>query len=177
MISIPDKCVVDTNVATTANRMNDGASERCVTASAKALDHVMRCGHVYLDDKRRILREYQKNLLGKKNSQPGPGTVFLKWILTNEWNSKRITRVPISEKREDPEDFHELAVPVSVQYDRSDKKFLAVAAAHPEHPVILQSFDSKWWGWQKELEKIGVSILFLCPEEISKKHSKKMGNA
>jgi hypothetical protein len=71
-------------------------------------------------------------------------------------------------------DFDELAdPPQGVHYDPSDRKFLAVAAAHKERPPILQALDSKWWGWQAALATIGVKIHFLCPE-IEQKYGEKM---
>ncbi len=33
--------------------------------------------------------------------------------------------------------------------------------------------DTKWWGWQEALAEVGVSIHFLCPQEIEKKHREK----
>lgn len=133
----------------------------------------MKDGHIFVDDARRIIKEYQDNL-GKKG-QAGPGTAFFKWLLTHEWNPKRITRVPLTPKPDDPEDFEELPQPEEgVRYDCSDRKFLAVAAAHGDLPPILQSFDSKWWGWQESLQACGVTIHFLCPE-IAKKHAEKTG--
>jgi hypothetical protein len=172
--AVARRCVVDTNVGTTANGRNPGAGVPCATASGVALHEVMLKGHVFIDSGGQILKEYRSNLLSK--GQPGPGTVFLKWILTNEWVPARVTHVDLTPKDSDPEDFKELpAATGGVSYDRSDRVFLAVAAAHPEHPLILQSFDSKWWGWQESLAKCGVTIHFLCPDEIAAKHKKKMG--
>ena len=174
-MTLPDHCVVDTNVATTANGKNPGAPPDCVVASARALQHVMSRGHVYIDDAGAIVQEYRANLSG--SGQPGPGDAFLKWVLTNEWAGIRVTRVPITPKTADPEDYEELPTPTDgTVYDRSDRKFLAVAAAHDPHPAILQSFDSKWWGWQAALAAIGVTIIFLCPEAIAAKHAEKMGS-
>jgi hypothetical protein len=170
---VPERCVVDTNVATTANGANAGASPDCVLASAKALQAVVASGHVFIDDGGRIVSEYRANLRAK--GQPGPGDAFLKWLLTHEWGGQRVTRVTITPTSNDGEDFVELAKPPQgTTYDRSDRKFLAVAAAHPEHPPILQSLDSKWWGWRQALAKDGVKIYFLCPGDIAKKHGQKM---
>src|SRR5690606_35406228 len=120
-----------------------------------------------------IVDEYRSNLSAA--GQPGPGDEFLKWLLTNEWSGKHVTRVPIT-RADEPHGYAELPLPPDgVTYDHSDRKFLAVAAAHPEHPVILQAFDSKWWGWQDALAEIGVSIRFLCPDAIAEKHAEKMG--
>jgi hypothetical protein len=170
---LPLRCVVDTNVAATANNANPAAGAQCVAASARALHSVMTSGHVFLDHGGRIVGEYRRRLNAK--GQPGAGDLFLKWLLTNEWSDKRVTRVPLTPRSHDDEDFEELPPPPEgVRYDRSDKKFLAVAAAHPEHPVILQSFDSKWWGWRAALAKIGVHVHFLCQPEIEAKHRQKM---
>ena len=171
---LPLRCVIDTNVTTTANRANPGAPPACVVSSAKALQAVMSDGHVFIDDGGRIIAEYRQNLGFK--GQPGPGDVFFKWLLTHEWGGEKVTRVAITPVAADDEDFEELSPPPrGVRYDRSDRKFLAVAAAHADRPPILQSFDSKWWGWQAALAKVGVTIHFLCEHEIAGKHRKKMG--
>lgn len=173
MSRAPVHCVVDTNVPTTANGMNPGASPECVAASARALQQVMLQGHVYIDNLGLIVGEYRKHLSGK--GQPGPGDAFFKWLLTHQWGVQRVTLVPITAKAGNSEDFAELPTPEDgTAYDRSDKKFLAVAAAHECHPQILQSFDSKWWGWQTSLAKCGVKIHFLCKNEIQAKHVEKM---
>lgn len=174
MTAIPVHCVVDTNVATTANGMNDGVSQQCVAASARALQSVMERGHVYIDAGGLITEEYGKNL--SRSGQPGPGDAFFKWLLTNEWSPHRVTRVSITPRPDDSENFEELPAPENgAVYDRSDRKFLAVAAAHERRPHILQSFDSKWWGWRASLAKCGVTIRFLCEVEIKGKHEEKMG--
>lgn len=171
---MPVRCVVDTNVCTTANAANPEASSGCVAASGRALQAVMSRGHVFLDVGGEIVREYRRNL--HAGGQGGPGNAFFKWVLTNEWTPQRVTRVQITSRNGDPEDFEELPVPSGgVSYDPSDRKFLAVAAAHAEHPPILQSFDSKWWGWQASLKEVRVTIHFLCPEEIAEKHREKIG--
>jgi hypothetical protein len=134
----------------------------------------MAVGHVFVDAGGLIVAEYRSNLRAK--GEPGPGDAFLKWLLTHEWGGRRVTRVPITPRDDDAEDFHECPpAPKSVSFDRSDRKFLAVAAAHSERPPVLQSFDSKWWGWREALAKAEVSVHFLCEDEIAEKHSKKMG--
>lgn len=176
MTAAPVSCVIDTNVPVTANGANNGAPQDCVAASAQALGAVMSKGHVFIDAEGRIAAEYRANLCAK--GQPGPGDAFLRWLLTHEWGGQRVTRVPITAKADDPDDFEELPTPpTGTRYDPSDRKFLAVAAAHDDHPPILQSFDSKWWGWQKALAKVGVTIHFLCPDAIKAKHAEKMGSS
>ena len=170
----PLRCVIDTNVATTANGANEGAPASCVAASARALAEVMKSGHLFVDQGGLIVDEYRSNLHAR--GQPGPGDAFLRWVLTHEWGGRRVTRVPITPRHEDPTDFAELAAPLpGTTYDSSDRKFLAVAAAHPEHPPILQSFDSKWWGWRASLASANVTVHFLCEKAIEAKFDEKMG--
>lgn len=174
MSASPLRCVIDTNVAVTANGENEGARQVCVASSARALHSVMEAGHVFIDSAGRIVEEYRANLRAK--GQPGPGDAFFKWLLTHEWGQRRVTQVPITPKDDDPQDFAEVPRPPGgIRFDPSDRKFLAVAAAHPEHPPILQSLDSKWWGWRGALGAAGITVHFLCEAEIAEKHGKKMG--
>lgn len=171
---MPTRCVVDTNVAMVANGLQDGASAACVAASARALYELMTAGHVFVDDGGRIVAEYRRNL-NPWTRQPGPGDAFLKWLLTQEWNGQRVTRVAITAKDHDPDDFHELpAPPDGVHYGPGDRKFLAVAAAYAPHPAVLQALDSKWWGWSDALQAAGVTIHFLCPYEAAALYAAKM---
>lgn len=158
--------VVDTNVPVTANGAN---GSDCAAACARALQEVMR-GHLFIDAAGTIVAEYRTNLAAFQD--PRAGNAFLKWVLTNEWNPARVTRVGVTPTG-DAQGFRELPIPPEgVQYDPSDRVFLAIAAAHAERPQILQAVDSKWWGWQEALSAAGVTIQFLCPE-IEQKYKEK----
>jgi hypothetical protein len=60
-------------------------------------------------------------------------------------------------------------------FDNSDRKFVAVANAHPDKPEILQATDSKWWGWKDALAKVGITVSFMCPEYVRIKYEEKIG--
>jgi hypothetical protein len=168
--------VVDTNVAMVADGAHSDASAACVAASARALQGLMTAGHLFVDDGGLIVQEYRATL--GSAGPPSPGRAFLRWVLTHEWAGARVTRVVITAKDEDPEDFHEVPpAPPGVQYDRSDRKFLAVAAGHARRPAILQALDSKWWGWREALSASGVAIHFLCPDQAAAKYVEKMGRS
>ena len=117
--------------------------------------------------------------MGGNRETPDEGRLRSKPILqnlSNEWSEERVTRVAITQKEGGLEDFKELpSPPKGVRYDPSDRKFLAVSAADPSHPPILQALDSKWWGWREALSRIGVSIFFICEKEIAAKYTQKMG--
>lgn len=169
----PVRCVVDTNVVATANGANPVAGATCKLTSAEALRAVMKHGHLYMDNDGLILDEY---LQAVGAGQPEPGGAFVRWVLQNQWAASRVSRVAVTPQTDGPTGFKELPAPkAGTTYDASDEKFLAVAAAHPERPAILQAFDSKWWGWQESLKECGVSIHFLCPSEIEEKYQEKMG--
>jgi hypothetical protein len=50
------------------------------------------------------------------------------------------------------------------KFDLSDRKFVAVALVHPEHPPILNASDSDWSHFKTALAAYGVQVEFLCPE-------------
>lgn len=170
---LPLRCVIDTNVVATAEGGNPEAGAPCRRASAEALQTVMRQGHLFLDHAGLILAEY----LGAVGAgQPEAGGAFVRWVLQNQWVAARVSHVAVTPQTDAPTGFVELPPPhAGTSYDPSDEKFLAVAAAHPERPPVLQAFDSKWWGWQDSLRACGVTVHFLCPEEIAAKYQEKMG--
>ena len=169
----PVRCVVDTNVVATAEGANPIAGADCRSASAAALLAVMRRGHLFLDNAGLIVAEY---LGAVRAGQPEAGGAFVRWVLQNQWVEAKVSRVAVTPRTDAPTAFHELPPPIAgITYDRSDEKFLAVAAAHPERPPVLQALDSKWWGWQDSLRACGVTLYFLCPDEIKAKYHEKMG--
>lgn len=167
----PERCVVDTNVAVTADGRNDTATAACMAASARVLNEVMTKGHLFIDADREIIDEYQRNLA--VGGEPKAGATFLKWLLTNEWDVDRVTRVRITKDGSETGYAELPAADDGTRYDRSDCKFLAVAAAHPDHPPVLQALDTKWWGWRAPLAKCDVTLHFVCEDEIAVKHREK----
>ncbi len=166
--------IVDTNVPLAANFEAD-VSDKCILTCVKHLKEIMENGCIALDEQWRILCEYMHKL--SSSGQPGVGDAFLKWVLTNQANQDRCTLVTITPKADDEMDFLEFPNHPKLQnFDRSDRKFVAVSAAHPNHPPILQTIDSKWWGWKYALAECGIEVFFLCPDEIAEKDAKKIGD-
>lgn len=160
--------VVDTNVAVVANGKSPQASSDCIIQCVKRLERVMTdIDKLVLDDSWRILDEYKDNL--RSAGQPGIGDAFLKWVLTNWANSDRCDLVEINQSAADETVFAEFPDdPDLAGFDPSDRKFIAVALAHPENPTILQAVDSKWWDFRHALHNNAVAVEFICEDDIQR---------
>ena len=81
------------------------------------------------------------------------------------YNPDRCESVEITPRNDLEDDFHEFPDdPALANFDRSDRKYVAVARASQQSPVILNATDSDWWHHRETFEKHGVVIEFLCPE-------------
>lgn len=123
----------------------------------------MRQGKLVLDDRFLILLEYQNKTQPKTGNRPGDA--FVKWALRNNRNGNLVDLVAIREEAMRgfvtfPDD------PALTTFDADDRKFVAVACAHPEKPPILQAADSKWLDWAPALKTHGVAVTFLCQADI-----------
>jgi len=173
----PKLSIVDTNVPINANlSVNPGSIPDdlvlCVSQCVLAIEHVIKTKSLVIDNGDEILSEYRHKL--SLQGQPGVGDKFVKWIHDNCWSLPVENRVTItSDANNSYKEFPSHAG--LTEFDLSDRKFVAVANAHPNKPTILQSTDSKWWGWKEALAESGIKVQFLCPEYSAKKHKEKMG--
>ena len=108
-----------------------------------------------------ILDEYRRNL--NPSGQPGLGDFFFKWVWERQADERhcRIVDVTPNDERvfdEFPDD------PRLSNFDRDDRKFVAVAIASGTAPKILNASDTDWWIHRQELGRHGVEIEFLCPD-------------
>jgi hypothetical protein len=155
--------VVDTNVILVANDQHEDVSPSCVSACALKLQSIMAGGRIALDHAFEILLEYQNKTTPKKRNRPGDA--FVKWALQNNANAAKCDRI---ETNPHPDRGY-VSFPDDARisnFDPPDRKFVAVAAAHPEKPPILQAADSKWLGWEPTLKEYGIQVDFLCPADI-----------
>lgn len=155
--------VIDTNVLLVANKQHEGVSARCIISCVEALDMIRKSGVVVLDDAYEILREY--SLKTTPNTGNRVGDVFLKWLYQNLGNPKNVERIHIEPHAEKVyEDFpNDDAL---ADFDRADRKFVAVAARHAQRHKILQAADSKWIEWSAKLAEHRIVIEFLCPQDV-----------
>ncbi len=162
--------IVDTNVAVVANGESGQASGECEETCINRLEEITT-GEVKLalDDQRRIIEEYRGNL--SPHGQPGAGDAFLKWVEMNWTNSKWCSLVSITPVNGLENEFHEFPNDSAlVAFDPDDRKFIAVAIAHPEKPPILQAVDSQWLSFRDALRRNRVMVEFLCEADIQRSH-------
>ena len=172
---LPRKCLVDTNVPIVANLATipdskSDVSDCCILKCIQHLEKVTQDGVLVLDDGGEIFNEYINNL--SLSGQPGQGDAFAKWVNNHQWNPKKVHRITITKNRESYDQFPTHASLTC--FDNSDRKFIAVANAHPDKPPILQATDSKWFGWKDALSEVGIMVHFLCPDYVQTKYAKKM---
>lgn len=175
-MSLPKKCLVDTNVPKTANLAtqpdsDSDVSDACVLTCIEAVEYVIKKRCLIIDAGDEIFDEYRQQLSMK--GQPGVGDRFMKWVHDNRWSLSDSQRVNITR---DGDSYDEFPTHDDLNdFDRSDRKFVAVANAHAEKPPILQATDSKWWGWKDALAEVGIAVRFLCSEYVEAKYAEKMG--
>lgn len=163
--------IVDTNVGVVANGRDAHASPTCMIACVDALEQIVQGeDRLVLDADWEILQEYLRHM--RSTGQPGPGDVFLKWALTNWTNPDRCECVPLERTADGYARFP--ADPDLVKFDPSDRKFVALALTSDAQPPILNAVDSGWWEFRVALQRVGVEVRFLCPEEL-RKHGRQLG--
>ena len=158
--------VVETNVIVVANRKSPQAGPDCILACVDALEHA-RQEIVVIDSSVKILDEYRKH--ASLSGQPGIGDAFIKWLWNNQANPQHCERVDVTPKTNDPDDFEEFPNDADLaKFDRSDRKFVAVALTSRHRPKILNATDSDWWIFCSQLKKHNIVIKFLCPDLFTK---------
>ena len=163
--------VVDTNVINVANGSHGEVSPECVIACVERLNELMKFGVLVLDDRNRILLEYQKKT--SPRSAKGVGDLFVQWALRHQYQVNRVQQVSITEHA--PDRYVEFPDDLALEsnFDPSDRKFAAVAHAHADKPTIWQAADCKWLDWWPALKACGVEVDFLCGSDVCRFYAKK----
>lgn len=173
--------VVDTNVLLVADRLQTAdtseAEIECIYQCVQALRHIMRSGQIVLDEGRLILSEYNRKLPRKK--QPSVGSEFWRWVHRHQAMATHCSLIRISATDAASSKFAEFPDhPALANFDADDRKFVAVAAAHPKKPPILQAVDAKWWQlWREALNDCGISVVYLCELIVADTARKPKSNA
>ncbi len=164
------KAVIDTNVLLVASGAHDDVSVECKKECVRRLHDVERSGTVVIDDGFRLLKEYSNKI--SSGGQKTVGKKFLEHLYRNRSTASRVDQVALTDLDNDM--FEEFPDPdLQPVFDAPDRKFVAVANAHPEKPPIWQAADSKWLDWWKPLKDKGIDVDFLCPNDVRRFYRKK----
>ena len=154
--------VVDTNVAIAANGRETHADMPCQLVCIEKLEHVVEQGIVALDDTGSILEEYGNRL--RFSGRPGVGDAFFKHVFDYQYQGGLVRRIEVTPSDDDRRGFEELP---ENTFDRSDRKFLAVAVA--AEAVVLNATDSDWGEHEALMDGLGVEVDQLCPQHAFKR--------
>lgn len=158
--------VVDTNVPIVANgrsnRSEIGApSIDCRIAAVSFLEKILKAGTVLLDLAGEIQAEYRVHL--SPRGQPGVGDRFYLQVLNSA--PRKIERVDLP-KRSDGEYVDLPQQLIDAKFDRSDRKFAALAKR--KRAPVINATDSDWLNHHIVLQANGVRVNFLCGFDIRK---------
>lgn len=168
------RAVVDTNVILVVNGAHDEVGEACVDSCAAQLLELTRRGRIVIDDANEIVEEYLRKTEPRKGQRLGDA--FLKWLLNNQSNPKRVERVTLTQTAGGSyAEINALQLPPTL--DPSDRKFVAAAAKAKRPTPILQATDCKWLNWWQELARVGINVQFLCPDDVVRWHRRKYPKA
>lgn len=153
--------VVDTNVAVVANGRDTDADEQCQLACVEKLESVVAAEVVAIDDGGAILKEYMDRL--NLSGRPGVGDAYLRHVFNYQGQNHRVRRVAVTPREDDGRGYEELP---ENTFDRSDRKFLAVAVV--SGAVVPNATDSDWCEHEALMKTLGVEVNQLCPQQASK---------
>lgn len=167
--------IVDTNVPLRALSSDAPFSQDCMLRSIEVIENIMNDKHkIVLDNDNTyiILSQYERNFrIAGANSL---ARKFLIWVYTNNANPNRVKKVAIDQTGQNS--FAEVPQEIAASdFDLADLVFVAVALANKRKAPIVQSGDSKWIGWEKMLNKHGVTLEILCRKDLEAIYSKKAG--
>ena len=169
-----DAVIVDTNVIVIANDTDDERADcrdRCQDRLQEIISHDET---VVIDDGWRIFGEYKNNT--NPNNRKGIGDLFVKRLLQNLSNPSVCTMVPITPLAGNGIDFEEFpnVDEALTGFHKKDRKFIAVALAYQRDagqiPTIILAIDAGWLQFTEALENHGISIDFICQEDIQRTH-------
>ena len=170
-----DAVVIDTNVLVVANGRSAApqASAKCVILCRARLAEILRGSEkILLDDKKRIIREYRRNLNEKGR---GHGDRFWLELKRRFYNPKSypdtVVTVEITSLAGNGTEFEEFPNDDAALKDfhKKDKKFVAVVVAYQrdsgEEAPILKADDKGWENFKTALASHGVHVHSICEDD------------
>jgi hypothetical protein len=150
--------VVDVNVPIVSKGNSPQATRQCELNCIKFLELLQQQHKIVIDSRGKILSEYTRHLASEQ--EPSVASEFYKWVISNQVNPAKCEAVDIHANAQRV--FNEFPADSKLRrFDRNDRKYVAVAIAHPAHPEIAQAVDTKWKPYETALRKYKVRIIFL----------------
>lgn len=165
--------IIDTNVLIAANGGSAQVTVENKSTCVLFLETVKeQNGPISMDSLNLIFEEYANHCNHK--GQPGVGDAFFKWLYLNQGYDTICEKVAITTDNE--WGFDEFPHDENLRnFDRSDRKFVAVALTSLHNPIICNATDSDWKIFSRLLAIHGVTIRQLCPNLLS--HHKELETA
>lgn len=170
--------VIDTNVLLVASGLAPQMKQPCLLQCYQRLEQALATEQVVVDNQFFILGEY-KHKLDTHHRPPRPGDQFLLHILRNMANPAKVSTVDLTPTNPEETSFLEFPPDIELEksFDPADRKFVAASFAHPEHPPIVEAADSKWLGWEAQLNTHGIKLEVLCRDELQAIRKTKMSKS
>lgn len=167
-MSVMKHVIVDTNVPIKAADFHseDVVDLKCSQSCLSFIKTLMNSDDVVvLDTGWEILNEYKKHI--DIHAEDNVASEFLMWIihgmLTEKVVQYQITKTGNNSYAEFP------TSPSLSGFDRSDRKFVALAKVDPTNPSIYNGSDTDWWDFREAFTREGIHIVFLCEEYMRAK--------
>ena len=159
--------VIDTNVLLVASGLAKQMSDACLKVCYERLERARDSEQVVVDKQFLILGEYQHKLDSRRRP-PRPGDAFVLHILQNMANPAKVSTVNLTPTNQAKTTFAEFPRDADLEavFDPADRKFVAASCSHSERPRIVESADSKWLGWEVQLNSHGIQLEVLCRDEL-----------
>lgn len=156
-----DKIIMDTNVAVKAATLERDCRDEELDVQEKCIKFIGGFvnnpeSKLVLDMDYEIIREYRKRI----PTNTALGKIFWRWFNTYIGQISLDDMVKLAKDS----DGNYIMFPLEDRteaFDISDRKFVALARAHSEHPPIVEATDGKWLGFKDVFEEYGVHIEFL----------------
>ncbi len=171
------KYIIDTNVPLQAGKRPSSLSAEeaeCTLECLRLIKNFMDddSSALVLDGDWEILREYSKKI--NLSGEPTIAEQFYKWACSYAMSRiKDEDNVFLSKNASD--EYVDFPDDKRLEgFDRSDRKFVALAVKHKEHPPIVNAMDTDWWNYKYILAEHGINVNFLCEEYIKNKTKRRI---
>lgn len=173
-----EKVIIDANVIYLARIPVSGFTDDALPLARKCIEFLKAVMNdnkkIVMDLGQLIYKEYRDAYEEVKNGDRNVGSIFCRWFfqyyqrISNE-DYVELTPNADREFEEFPDDTR------LANFDRKDRKYIAVANKHTAHPPVIEGADVKWLGYRDVLEQYCIRLIFLDEDYAVKKYKETMG--